>query len=535
MAVTKPNGILQRLDLDNVSFSRLGQALSSSSLLDLQSLVALALVASALTIVYRLCLHPLAGVPGPFLAKFSGFWRQQRYWAGTWHDDILLLHKTYGRVVRIAPNELSIVDGNAVKQLYSHGSKSVKTSWYKTWEPSNGRTNVFAVQDKKMHSYLRKRVSSIYSMSSILKYEPYVQVCLSLLMKQLMKHARVGDTIDMAMWTNAFAYDVVGELAYGEEFGHLRTESDVGKVRQTLCEAFFLIANLGHTPGQMGLLDNKLTAKITHLLRIDDPSSRFKQWNKKKVLPRWEGKGPQGRADMLSHFLKMKTENGSPVDFEEVIQESLTIMGAGADTTSIGMRACLYYICKNPDVYARLQREIDEFYAANNLTEPVTYLQTQGMPYLQAVVKEATRLFPSINYQLLRHCPDGGMTIDGRFIPAGTVVGVSPLAQNRDQAIWGKDADEFRPERWLEDLVYARTLEAYNMTFGGNGPRMCIGKNIALVEMHKFVAQLMWTFDFEFVNKDKPWRVTSQWFAFQHDMDLKMTPRPGRETSWDKY
>jgi cytochrome P450 len=131
-------------------------------------------------------------------------------------------------------------------------------------------------------------------------------------------------------------------------------------------------------------------------------------------------------------------------------------------------------------MFHKLQEEIDGFYERNGLPEPISYTETQQMPYLQAVVKEATRLLPSIVYQLLRYAPEG-LAVDGKRIPAGTPIGVSPLAQNRDKAIWGPDADDFKPERWLEDEARTRYLDAANMTFGGSGPRMCIGRNIALV------------------------------------------------------
>jgi cytochrome P450 len=155
--------------------------------------------------------------------------------------------------------------------------------------------------------------------------------------------------------------------------------------------------------------------------------------------------------------------------------------GAGADTTSIAIRTCLEAITSHPDVCKRLQAEIDDYYAKNHLTEPITYLQCQELPYLLAVTKEAMRLLPSIVFQLPRVTPENGLTGNGQFIPPGTHVGMSPIAHNRDPAVWGEHADQFRPERWLESKDRTQYLESCNMTFGGTGPRMCVGKNIALV------------------------------------------------------
>lgn len=116
--------------------------------------------------------------------------------------------------------------------------------------------------------------------------------------------------------------------------------------------------------------------------------------------------------------------------------------GAGADTTSIGMRACLYFVAKYPDTYKRLQSEIDDFYETKKLDRPISYMETQQLPYLQAVIKESTRLFPSIVFQLLRYAPEN-FTVRGYRIPPGTEIGISPLAQNRDKEIWGEDSTNF--------------------------------------------------------------------------------------------
>lgn len=154
--------------------------------------------------------------------------------------------------------------------------------------------------------------------------------------------------------------------------------------------------------------------------------------------------------------------------------------GAGADTTSIAMRSCLFYLASNPECTEKLRQEIDSYYEDNRLEEPLNYLQTQKMPYLQAVVNEATRMLPSIVAQLPRYAPTN-FTVRGMHIPERTPVGISAIAQNHDSEIFGPDPDDFRPERWLEDESKVKLMEASIMTYGGNGSRMCLGRNIALV------------------------------------------------------
>lgn len=218
--------------------------------------------------------------------------------------------------------------------------------------------------------------------------------------------------------------------------------------------------------------------------------------------------------------------------------------GAGADTSSIAMATCLYYFVRHQDVYRKIQEEIDAYYEEHDLQQPITYKQTQDLPYFDAAVKEAMRLLPSITYQLPRVMPED-MIIGDRKIPAGASIGVSAIAANRNQSIWGKqreplsslrilniitgtDANEFKPSRWLESEEKAKYLNANDMTFGGNGSRVCIGRNIALVEIHKFLAQLLREFDVAFENPEKPWRIHSQWFAVQSDM--RMTIKSRRES-----
>ncbi|KAJ5963516.1 Pisatin demethylase [Penicillium vulpinum] len=476
---------------------------------------------------YRAFLGPLSHLPGPLLAKFTGQWRSLRYWRGRWHEDILEVHRQYGPIVRIAPNEVAVVDQKALKLLYGHGHNAAKTDWYGSWDPAVGPPAFFAVRDRKLHSTLRKRVSGAYTMSAILKYELHIQDCLDLFLRKLQKHSAAGSKIDMSNWTNAFAFDVVGELVYGAPLGHLESETDVSGLRKSIFNIFFWSANLGHYWGQKSLYYNKYSLAVRKLLGSKNSITAFREWSISRVKKRWDMREtvPSPRNDMLSHFLHMKNPNGQGVRFDEVLGEAMNIIGAGADTTSIAMRACLFAVCSRADVYQKLQKEVDDFYKANKLSRPIQYLETQKLPYLCAVTKEAMRLFPSIVFQLLRFAPEGGICVDGKTVPAGTPIGISPVAQNRDPLVWGDNADDFLPERWLEGEERTRYLDSNNMTFGGSGPRMCVGKNIALVEIHKFLAQILRHFDVEIADKEKSWHVTSYWFAYQHDFNVHVRVR----------
>ncbi|PYI26716.1 cytochrome P450 [Aspergillus indologenus CBS 114.80] len=460
-------------------------------------------------------------------------WRNWHYWRGQWHDVVLALHARYGRVVRIAPNEVSIVDEAAARALYGHGTPVVKTDWYATWDIPGTAAGLFATRDRAEHRFLRRRVSRAYSMTAILEFEAHIQGCFDLLLEQLAARADTGDVVDMADWTNAVTYDVVGELAYGAPLGHVRTGSDVLGIRQAILTGFFWMANLGHYPGQPSrFLNHPALAAVLRGLGVPNSFLRFREWSVTRVRARMQERSAAGppdqspRKDMLHHFVQMKDAQGNPASEGEVLIEAMNIIGAGADTTAIGMRACLYYVCTHPAVYKRLQREIDEYFAARPDQQGIPYNEARQLPYLHAVVSEATRLHPSIVYQLLRRPPSpGGLTVAGHTIPAGTTVGISPRAQNRDRAVWGEDADCFRPERWLDDPGRARYFESVSMTFGGNGPRMCIGRNIALVEIFKFLALMLHTFDIELVDSTRPWRLETFWFAYQHEMYVRLWKR----------
>ena len=106
-------------DLWNTAWPALN--LRDRSALEIAQVVAVALSITVISIgVYRVFFHPLAHIPGPFFAKLTHLWQTKSYFTGQWHSDVLKIHEKYGPVVRISPDEISFVDGDAMKRLYGH-------------------------------------------------------------------------------------------------------------------------------------------------------------------------------------------------------------------------------------------------------------------------------------------------------------------------------------------------------------------------------------------------------------------------------
>jgi cytochrome P450 len=165
------------------------------------------------------------------------------------------------------------------------------------------------------------------------------------------------------------------------------------------------------------------------------------------------GPGKDGQAkDMLDHFLELKDQDGKPLTLAGIMPEVGNPMAAGADTTSIGIRAVLAPVLRSEKHYKRLQDEVDQAWKHASLgdREVLPFDVLFALPFLSACIKEGGRMHPSVVYNLPRNVPKGGVTFDHYFIPENATLSFSPLAQNRCKAIFGEDADQWRPERWME-------------------------------------------------------------------------------------
>lgn len=225
---------------------------------------------------------------------------------------------------------------------------------------------------------------------------------------------------------------------------------------------------------------------------------------KGNILPTSDKKKPT--LDLLSKFLAaQETRPGFMTD--GLVQTMAVSMAfAGSETTAISLGAVFYHLLRNPAAMARLRAELDGAGRSgafgDNETGLVTWHESQRLGYLDACIKEAFRVHPAPGLPMERIVPPQGADIAGRFIPGGTIVGCSAWVYHRNKAIFGDDADAYRPERWLVDENLDREKEEARikemtgtMLQFGMGSRTCIGKNISLLEIYKLVPSLLRRFD----------------------------------------
>jgi cytochrome P450 len=134
---------------------------------------------------------------------------------------------------------------------------------------------------------------------------------------------------------------------------------------------------------------------------------------------------------------------------------------------------------------------------------------------------------------LERYVPAEGLTLpDGTTVPGGTKVGINPYVVGRNKDVWGEDADEFRPERWLQkdsegDGEYAERLRVFNasdLAFGA-GSRICMGRHFSMIETYKLIATLVNRYDMELTDPNKEWQVAGVWFPRQKGIVCNLSRR----------
>ncbi|KAL6875940.1 cytochrome P450 [Trichoderma longibrachiatum] len=425
--------------------------------------------AAALLFVVRLIQRlrsPLGRIPGPAVSRFTSLvlkWKEIKALRTAY---IHQLHRKYGPVVRIAPNEVSFTSWEALKEIYcSGGSGYDKTEFYDLFK-IYGRRTMFTTLNKADHAKRKRILADRYANSNIMKSASVagVQERSSKFLRRCVSspggvsdifvtlHAYACDCITHHLF-HPFGTDCIGKKEDEEMMHQVAADDSL----QSKSSPYRLISHYAPTLHRLFSKVLYLFAKPRETPLADDYVLETSQLS---------GTAP---FTLTSRF----DEKTGDLDYIDKAAECLDHMAAGIDTTGDGL-CFLMWELSQPRSLA-FQRKLTDELRANPETP------SDRLPYLDAVVNEGLRCFPPIPMSLPRYVPRGGRSIDGFWLPEKTIVSCQAYSVHRLNSDVFPDGDRFDPDRWLEpkgDADRRRLQFAFS-----NGGRGCIGKHLALLEM----------------------------------------------------
>nr|QEP49721.1 11-oxo-beta-amyrin 30-oxidase [Inonotus obliquus] len=320
--------------------------------------------------------------------------------------------------------------------------------------------------------------------------------------------------INVQKWMNCVALDSIGIAGFGHEFGALHGE-------HSAVEEVF--DSFGSAP-PMAMIILLLGALLPIILRIPDRRTRMiKKLHKtmeevsEQLLERSRNeKAVGGGATDTSRSLMgslLKAENADSelrLEPEEVLAQMKVLILAGYETTSVSLTWALIELSLHTDKQDKLRAELAEF-----TSKDPTYDQlTNELPYLDSVTREIIRLHPPVGQtgRVAKYddviplsnpiTTASGEKVDHITVAQGSAVMVPIRAINRSEEIWGPDAKEFKPERWLDNEAgltsKAKEIQGYHHILSFiDGPRTCLGRAFAIAEFKSVLSVLIRNYVFE--------------------------------------
>uniref|UniRef100_A0A4W6EVM8 aromatase n=1 Tax=Lates calcarifer TaxID=8187 RepID=A0A4W6EVM8_LATCA len=200
--------------------------------------------------------------------------------------------------------------------------------------------------------------------------------------------------------------------------------------------------------------------------------------------------GPKKRRAFLDMLLKTTDENGNKMSNQDIQEEVDTFMFRGHDTTAASMNWALHLLGSHPEAHSKVQQELQEVFGTSDRS--INMEDLKKLRYLECVVKEALRLYPSVPFFARSLCED--CHINGFKVPKGANAIIVTYALHRDPRYF-PEPEEFRPERFLPENSVGRPPYAY-IPFSA-GLRNCIGQRFALMEEKVVLASILRNFNVE--------------------------------------
>ncbi|KAF3769758.1 cytochrome P450, partial [Cryphonectria parasitica EP155] len=458
---------------------------------------------------YRLTLHPLSRIPGPRLAAISSCWYAYHVRNGRMLPLGRSMHRRYGPVVRVAPNEVWFVTKEAFQMIYNElGRHAVATALLK---PKLGRDfrlqsadtlDLLAERDMKRYRLQRRLIGPIYHINNVKQYERAVDAVMERVIAQL--HALQGTQVDLKEWMHIIVVECLGAVSLSWSPGYLKDRSDgasgkhayMGWRRKSvfgLFPAAVILESLSKSFGRAFATFWRVTYHTPKEgFRPFFPAVQKKISQRVKVALHGRPQKDE-RKDIVADLIQLHRDR-SEFSEQYLRRMAITNFGAGHETLTSTLISALSMIGSHSEVQRQVAEEVQ------SASHTVSYDNAIQLPITQASIKESQRLHPVIGMSLPRKVsPGGDAKIHGLSFPPGTVVGCNPVSLHRNPDIFGADAETYRPDRWLKaDQNKKKDMDRYNLIYGG-GARTCPGRHLAEMLVSKIVPTLFKHFEVEIV------------------------------------
>lgn len=454
---------------------------------------------------------------------------------------LLYSHSILGPIVRIGPNVLSINTIAGLKEIYSSRNTNVqKSDWYRTIDALSGAFSTHSEIDVHKHAFRRRVLDHAFSDSALRSAEQFIHDNVSIWLKYLGNEAKQGEWTaakNMGHWCSYLGYDIMGDLTYGRRFNCIESEEH-RHVTQMMLDSTKLvyvvswkpiqfIASLTTLvlmqliPFQLGflpcikavrpLLGTRLMDLLAgHLSRNNVKYVEYANAMMARRIAAEKEKDPsssQTRKDFMHYLINAKDpQTGKGFTTTELNADSSLMISAGSDTTAITLSAVLFYLLHYPSALEKLTTDVRAMFSS---VGQINGKSLKPLVFLRACINESLRMSPPVPSHLPREVLPGGLTIDGHYIPPGTIVGTAAYAIHHNPEYY-PDQFKFRPERWIvnEQVGGISSPEAVTTAHAAFCPfslgrRGCIGKNVACLELEIAVAKLLYTYDVRLPEDEK--------------------------------
>lgn len=314
----------------------------------------------------------------------------------------------------------------------------------------------------------------------------------------LKKSSETNRGLDIQDLLERFAFNNICKLAFNVDPGCLKGDGTAGS---EFMQAFEDAATLSSGRFMYVLpvfCDIKKFLNIGTERKLRNSIKIVHEFADKIIRSRLQERAERKDQDLLSRFMT-ETENSAEYLRDIVISFIL----AGRDTTSSSLTWFFWLLSSRPNVTERILQELKLIRenGGKNRGDTFSFDELREMQYLHAAISEALRLYPPVSVDT-KACLNDDVWPDGMVIKKGWFATYNAYAMARMENIWGKDCCEYRPERWLDENGMCKQESPFKFPIFHAGPRMCLGKDMAYIQMKSIAASVIERFKIEVENKD---------------------------------